>query len=163
MHNPVTYSPKKEPRKALIYLLCLFIVGMVCGAVGTGDVPMKWIFQFAAMFCLVLFIQSVTRYFIYEYRYIITENSFIVVQKSGKRETTLCNLNLSTGIGVYAPQEFKAEKKNIGRIKTSYNYTQNFMSDYKIYYVFEFNGDKFSVALEADAEFTAALKERIAQ
>lgn len=163
MRNSAAYCPERKPTKALIYLLCLFVIGISCCAVGSGDIPFKWLFQLAALFCLVLFILSVTRYFIYEYRYLITDDSFVVVQKSGKRETVLCNLNLSMGIGVYTSKEYKAQKKNIGHIKTAYNYTQNFMNDNKLYYVFEFNGDKFCVALEADDNFAAALKDGVTQ
>ncbi len=159
----MTYIPKRYPQKALIYILCLFITGVLCVALSTGNLPFKWLFQFVSLMCLVLFIQSVTRYFIYEYRYIITQTSFAIVQKSGKKEISLCNVNLSTGIGVYTKKEFKAHKKEIGHIKTSYNYTQNFMSDNKIYYVFEFNNDKYSVAFEADEIFTEELKKRIKQ
>lgn len=147
----------------MIYLLCLFVVGIMFYAVSCAEVMFKWLFQLVAMTCLVLFILSVTRYFIYEYKYIVTENSFVVVRKNGKRETSLCNLNLSTGIGIYTLKEFKTEKKNIGHIKALYNYTQNFMSDKKIYYIFEFNDDKFGVAFEADENFVSAVKERIAQ
>lgn len=115
------------------------------------------------IFCLVLFILSITRYFIYEYKYIFTDTAFVVVQKSGGRETSLCNLDLSTAVGVYTKSELKANKKDIGRIKTSYNYTQNFMPDDKLYYIFEFNGGICSVAFEADKSFADALRARISK
>ncbi|MBE6689133.1 MAG: hypothetical protein E7588_07660 [Ruminococcaceae bacterium] len=155
------YTPQRKPRKALIYILFLFLTALLFAALNINGFPFKWLFQAGMFLCLALFILTVTRYFIYEYRYIITDENFSIVQKSGNRETILCNLDLSTAVAVYNKAELKEHKKEIGHIKTSYNYTQNFMSDDILYYIFEFNGAKCSVAFEADEFFADGLKARI--
>ena len=160
MRDTMIYKPERKPKKALLYIVILFIIAATCIGVLANGVNFKWLFQLMIFICLVLFIQSIIRYFIYEYKYIISNNAFSVVQISGKREKVLCNLDLSTAVGVYDAERFGHEKKNIGHIKSLYNYTQNFMPDNRFYYVFEFNGAKCCVSFETSREFADALKEK---
>ena len=94
----MTYIPQRKPVKSLIYMLCLFLTALLFAALNFNNAPFKWLFQAGMLVCLALFILTVTRYFIYEYRYTITDKSFCIVQRSGNRETVLCNLDLSTGM-----------------------------------------------------------------
>lgn len=155
------YIPERRTKKAMMYILCLFIIGVVFVALSVNSNNFKWIYQFAWLVCLVLFIQSVTRYFIYEYSYVINQDSFEIIQKSGKKQISLCNINFSTAVDVYTKAQYKLSKKNIGRIKTCYNYTQNFMPDNKFYYIFDFNGEKFCIVIEINGEFAGEMKAKI--
>ena len=155
------YIPKRNPAKAIIYMIVLAVCGIALVGVSMLNVPLKWLIQFASLMCLVLFIKTLTRHLLYTYEYSFDSKSFSVVQKSGNRQTDLCNLDLSTAACVLTKTEFLSQKKNIGHIKTSYNYTQNFMPDNKCYYIFEFNGNRMCVAFEADEAFLNALRAEI--
>ncbi|MBQ9940939.1 MAG: hypothetical protein IJO74_05325 [Clostridia bacterium] len=153
MPDIITYIPEKKPRRALVYQLILFFMITVSTALSASFPQYKWTTQAVFVICSVLFIKNVVRYFMYSYKYVLTEKSFVVVQQCGKKEQSVCNLALANTKAVLTSYQFRKRKKEIGHIKTTYNYTQNFMSENKVYYIFEFNNSYSCVVFEAEDSF----------
>ena len=128
----MTYIPQKKTKKALVFQLILFIGAAAFAVPAASEVPYKWVFQLGFVACFIFLIRNVVRYFMYEYKYIITDKSFVVVQTCGRKEESVCNLALCNSVALLTKEEFVKSKKKIGHIKVSYDYAQNFMSDEKV-------------------------------
>ena len=63
------YIPKRNPAKAIIYMIVLAVCGIALVGVSMLNVPLKWLIQFASLMCLVLFIKTLTRHLLYTYEY----------------------------------------------------------------------------------------------
>ena len=149
----MTYVPLKKPQKALKYQLVLLVLAVVFSVPSVLDFPYKWVFQLGFAVCAGLILRNIVRYFLYEYKYVLTEKYFVVVQKCGKKEESVCNVPLCDSRVLLKHSDFKKEKKTIGQLNFSYDYTQNFMSDEKYCFIFEFNHSLSMVILEMNDNF----------
>lgn len=149
----MTYIPEKKPQKALKYQLFLLISAVLFAVPSVAPVPYKWIFQLGFVVCAGLILVNIVRYFMYEYKYVLTEKSFVVVQRCGNKEESVCNVPLCDVRALLKYSDYKKAKKKIGQLNFSYNYTQNFMSDEKYCLIFEFNHSLSRVVLELNDNF----------
>ena len=149
----MTYIPLKKPQKALKYQLLLLILSIVFAVPSVSDIQYKWLFQLGFMLCAGLILRNIVRYFMYEYKYILTEKYFVVVQKCGEKEEKVFDIPLCDSRALLKYHDFSKEKKKIGQLNSSYNYTRNFMPDEKYCYIYEFNHSLSMVILELSDEF----------
>ncbi|MBQ9921521.1 MAG: hypothetical protein IJO52_04995 [Clostridia bacterium] len=149
----MTYIPLKKPQKALKYQLVLLVSAVIFAIPSVMSFPYKWVFQLCFVVCAGLIVRNIVRYFMYEYKYVLTDKYFVVVQKCGKKEESVCDVPLCDARVLLKYSDFKKEKKKIGQLNSSYDYTQNFMPDEKYCFVFEFNHSLSCVMLEMNEEF----------
>ncbi|MBR7116269.1 MAG: hypothetical protein IKC87_00985 [Clostridia bacterium] len=153
--------PKAQNKRAL-YLLIAFAIGAAAFAIWYIATPVyRGVIGLGAMAFVIAAVFMYTKFIAVSYSYdIFIANDtplFTVRQLTGKRETTLCRIELRgiTSVVRMTPEERKGHKTPTGYVK--YNYCPTIGPDvtYMITYVTRY--EKAEITIEANDEFADIL------
>lgn len=148
--------PKRLKRSVIWSFASVF-----CGAVIFGTSyfinSYKSVVQLIAMAFFAFGIWVACRYSLVGYYYVIDGENFRIVKVSGKREQVMCNISMRTGHFVKKTSEDKKRKN----VRIRYNYCRNFATPDEYFYSFEWNGSEAEIIFEPNAEFAAAMNDKI--
>ena len=161
MITEFSLRPKAQNKRAL-YLLIAFAIGAAALALLYITIPLyKGLVGLGAMALVIAAVFMYTKYIAVSYSYdIFIANDtplFTVRQLTGKRETTLCRIELGgiTSVVRMTPEERGAHKTPTGYAK--YNYCPTLGPDvtYTVTYVTRY--EKAEITIEANDEFADIL------
>ncbi len=157
----ITYTPKRQNAIPAILVSCTTVVLVICAVFLMLEIGKPLIFQTVFIVAAVLEVFFFSRFMSSSYTYTIgyEQNVFIVTQKTGRRISTLCRLNL-TALYRIRPYEKddEVEKKHSGR----YNYCVSFRPAISYLAFFDDGEHIVSIHLELDDTFYRLLT-RIAE
>ena len=156
----IPQKDKKGKRLSVCFLIvaCIGLIGAVL-----LDLEYRWFYQLIAVMTYVISFEILNRYYLATYCYRLDENDFMIRKTTGKRAQTLCNLELSTMIGIEKQPKTKSEKealaKRYGKITIHYNYCQSLAPKDPYVILFEFNGKIAQIAFEPNKQMVCRLNE----
>ena len=164
MIKELSVRPKAKNNNAKIVFMLTLLVGIVAFCFYFALDSYKGIIGLFGIGALTTAILFYTKYIAIELRYDITfdvENTpiFVVRQITGKRESTLCRINLSDIISVTheTKNDTREHKRGVG--VRLYKYTPTLMPD-EIYRIFSSNRyEKSEIVIECSSEFAEILTE----
>lgn len=151
----------KKGKRLSIVLTVIACVGLIGASV--LDVSYRLFYQLIAVGIYIFSFELLNRYHLTTYRYLITEDDFIITKHMGKRVQTVCCLSLSTMIGIEKKPKTKAEKADLirryGKTPIRYNYCQSLMPKTAYYILFDFNGRNAQIVFEGSEQMAQYLKQ----
>jgi hypothetical protein len=151
----------KKGKRLSVVLTVVACVGLICASV--LDVSYRLFYQLVAVGIYIFSFEVLNRYHLTTYRYLITEEDFIITKRMGKRVQTVCCLSLSTLIGIEKKPKTKAEKtefiRRYGKTPIRYNYCQSLMPKKAYCILFDFNGRCAQIIFEGSEQMEQYLKQ----
>ena len=150
----------KKGQRLSVVLVVIACLGLIVASV--LDVPYRVFYQAVAVFIYIFSFELLNRYHLTTYRYMITEEDFIITKRLGKRVQTVCCLSLSTMIGIEKTPKTKEEKaafvNRYGKPPIRYNYCQSLAPKTSYCILFDFNGRCAQIVFEGDERMEQYLK-----
>ncbi len=154
--------PKGKKGKRLSVVLVMIACAGLIGA-SVLDVPYRLFYQLTAVCIYIFSFELLNRYHLTTYRYLVTEEDFIITKRLGKRTQTVCCLSLSTMIGIEKTPKTKAERaafdRRYGKPPIRYNYCQSLAPETSYRILFDFNGRCAQIVFEGNERMAQYLKE----
>ena len=153
----------KKGKRLSVILVVIACVGLIGAAV--LDVRYRIFYQLIAILIYIFSFELLNRYHLTTFRYMVTQEDFIITKRFGKRVQKVCCLSLSTLKDIEKHPKTKEEKaafaKRFGRPAIRYNYCQSLVpaSAYSIF--FDFNGKTTQIVFEASDAMAQYLKQYI--
>ncbi len=151
----------KKGKRLSVVLVVIACVGLIGSAV--LDVSYRLFYQLIAVGIYIFSFELLNRYHLTTYRYLVTEEDFIITKRMGKRVQTVCSLSLSTMIGVEKTPKTKEEKaafvQRYGKPPIRYNYCQSLAPKTSYCILFDFNGRCAQIVFEGNEPMAQHLKE----
>ena len=151
----------KKGKRLSVVLVVIACVGLIGSAV--LDVPYRLFYQLIAVGIYIFSFELLNRYHLTTYRYLVTEEDFIITKRTGKRVQTVCCLSLSTMLGVEKTPKTKEEKAAFaecyGKPPIRYNYCQSLAPETSYCILFDFNGRCAQIVFEGNEEMAQHLQE----
>ena len=151
----------KKGKRLSVVLTVVACVGLIGASV--LDVSYRLFYQLIAVGVYIFSFEVLNRYHLTTYRYLITEEDFIITKRTGKRVQTVCCLSLSTMIGIEEKPRTKAEKadfiRRYGKTPIRYNYCQSLMPKKACCILFDFNGRGAQIVFEGSEQMAQYLKQ----
>ena len=150
-------NKKHNPRKVYTLVVIAFIAVTVLFAMGETQILTRAFWQGMGflVFCVCVFL--ITKFGFYEYKYILSDDGFVIIKTVGNKDTKVCHLDLDTIVAVLKPDEWKEEKK-IRRITAIYNYNASVSPDEYYVVLFELDGKVSAVKFEGNAQMYEGIK-----
>ena len=140
----------KKGKRFSVVLLVLACIGLVGAAV--LDVRYRLFYQLIAVLIYAFSFELLNRYHLTTFRYMITEEDFIITKRTGKRVQTVCCLSLSTLVSIEKTPKTKQEKeaylRRYGKPVIHYNYCQSLWPKRSYCILFDFNGRLTQIVFE---------------
>lgn len=151
----------KKGKRLSVVLVIVACVGLIGSVV--LDVPYRLFYQLIAVGIYIFSFELLNRYYLTTYRYLVTEEDFIITKRTGKRVQTVCCLSLSTMIGVEKTPKTKEEKtaflQRYGKPPIRYNYCQALAPKTSYCILFDFNGRCAQIVFEGSERMVKHLNE----
>ena len=151
----------KKGKRLSVVLTVIACVGLIGASV--LDVSYRLFYQLVAVGIYIFSFEVLNRYHLTTYRYLITEEDFIITKRTGKRVQMVCCLSLSTLLGIEKKPKTKAEKKELirryGKPPIRYNYCQSLLPKTAYCIFFDFNGRGAQIVFEGSEQMARYLKE----
>ena len=157
------YTPPKGKKGKRLSVILTVVACM--GLIGASvlDVSYRLFYQLIAVGIYIFSFELLNRYHLTTYRYLITEEDFIITKRMGKRVQTVCCLSLSTMIGIEKNPKTKAEKADLllryGKTPIRYNYCQSLAPKTAYCILFDFNGRNAQIVFEGSEQMAQYLKQ----
>ena len=150
--------PKKN--LSLHISLALLILGFVLFSLSGYIGAYRFVFQIASIALLTLGIQTLQRYQLSQFTYVIDDKDngeclFTVIKTQGKKSVTVCSVNLCDCICYDKLDDYKGKPAN------SYDYRQNPFSGNNFALIYRETSGDIAIRLEPDETFVSAIKSRI--
>ncbi len=155
----MVYTPTKN-KKALHISTVLMASGVISFIVSTQFPYVPYLFQLAAIILLTFGIQTLQRYHLSDFKYIIDDRDnghsfFNVIRIQGKKDTTVCSIDLSRCVYFGKSDGYKEKTVN------SFDYKQNiYTKDFYVIIYNDFSGF-VTVRIEINDVFAKELEARI--
>jgi len=153
----------KKGKRLSVVLLVIACVGLIASAL--LDIRYRVFYQLIAFVIYLFSFELLNRYHLTTFCYAVDEENFIITKRMGKRMQTVCNLSLSTLIGIEkapkTPEEKEAYRARFGRAPLRYNYCQSLQPKTAYLVLFEFNGKTAEIAFEPNEAMVLCLRNRI--
>lgn len=142
----------KKGKRLSIVLLVIACIGLIGAAV--LDIGYRLFYQLIAVLVYAFSFELLNRYHLTTFRYMVTEEDFIITKRIGKRVQTVCCLSLSTLIGIEKKPKTKEEKeaffRRYGKPVVRYNYCQSLSPELSYCILFDFNGRLTQIVFEGN-------------
>ena len=142
----------KKGKRLSVVLLVIACVGLIGAAL--LDISYRLFYQLIAILIYVFSFELLNRYHLTTFRYMVTEEDFVITKRMGKRVQTVCCLSLSTLIGIEKKPKTKEEKeaffRRYGKPVIRYNYCQSLAPRSSYCILFDFNGKLTQIVFEAN-------------
>ena len=150
----------KKGKRLSVVLLVIACIGLIGAAV--LDVEYRLFYQLIAVGVYIFSFELLSRYHLTTFRYMVTEEDFIITKRLGKRVQTVCCLSLSTMIGIEKTPKTKEEKaaflNRYGKPPIRYNYCQSLMPKTSYCILFDFNGKSAQIVFEGNDRMAQHLR-----
>lgn len=152
----------KASNKRSIYLFIAFSIGAVAAALLYMFIPLfKGVVGIVAMIFIVGAVFIYTKYMAAEYIYDITVPDgtplFVIRHRTGKRETTLCRIELSSIKSVERQTREQRREHKTPADRARYFYCPTFSPDETYLIISETRYEKSEISIEAGEEFASLL------
>ena len=151
----------KKGKRISIALVVIACIGLIGAAV--LSVPYRLFYQMLAVGVYIFSFELLNRYYLTTFRYMVTEDDFIITKRLGKRVQTVCCLSLSTMIGVEKTPKTKEEKaafvQRYGKPPIRYNYCQSLSPKISYCILFDFNGRCAQIVFEGNERMVNHLQQ----
>ncbi|MBR7162182.1 MAG: hypothetical protein IKD07_07185, partial [Clostridia bacterium] len=98
----------KKGKRLSVVLLVIACVGLIASAL--LDIRYRVFYQLIAFVIYLFSFELLNRYHLTTFCYAVDEENFIITKRMGKRMQTVCNLSLSTLIGIEKAPKTPEEK-----------------------------------------------------
>ena len=148
-------------------LSVVFLVIACAGLIGASvlDIRYRVFYQLVAFIVYLFSFELLNRYYLTSFCYAVNEKDFIITKRMGKRKQTVCNLALSTLLGIEKTPKTKDEKEEFRlhcpKASIRYNYCQSLQPKISYRVFFDFNGRIASIEFEPDEAMVLCLKSRV--
>ncbi len=153
-------KPERNATQAKIMVLAFAVVTALLFLVGSFDIPYASLLRLLGFVSLAVALNTVVRYCITEFEYVISGGSFSIVKTTGNRKQTVCNVALETAIDLMEKRDYdhlpSAEKAVI-----KYSLNQNIKAKSYVF-LCEFNGKRAMIEFEPNEAFVSIMKNEIA-
>lgn len=163
------YLIKKQNRNADIFTAAMFVMSLVFLASSAVGLRPKSLCQFFCVLFLSLGILIANRYILSGFCYIINleqlPGTLSVLQKQGKRQYTVCRVDLDKICGFYIVnpgEKLKLAEKH-GKITKCCNYCATLFPSRYLLIVYDDMGSKSTIKLEADESFKDKISQLLGQ
>ena len=154
------YTPPKEKKGKR--LSAVFLVIACVGLIGASvlDIRYRVFYQLIAFIVYLFSFELLT-----SFCYTVNEKDFIITKRMGKRTQTVCNLALSTLLGIEKTPKTKEEKERFcsrfGKALLRYNYCQALNPKNSYTVVFEFNGKNAAIMFEPNEAMVLCIQNKM--
>ncbi len=149
----------KKGKRISVVLLVIACIGLIGAAV--LDIRYRLFYQLIAILIYAFSFELLNRYHLTTFRYMVTEEDFIITKRLGRRVQTVCCLSLSTLIGIEktpkTKEEREAYKRRRGTPSIRYNYCQSLSPKLSYCILFDFNGRLTQIVFEGSEEMAQYL------
>ncbi len=153
----------KKGKRVSIILVAIACLGLIGASV--LDIRYRLFYQLLAVGLYIFSFELLNRYHLSTFRYMVTQEDFVITKTTGKRVQTVCCLSLSTMIGIERTPKTKEEKRAFidiyGKPPIRYNYCQSLMPKTSYAILFDFNGRSAQIVFEGSEKMAQYLKEYI--
>ncbi len=156
------YTPKRDNRMTVVFAIGFLVTAALLYFYANKLPIQPYILQLAAVLLAALGIHMVIRWQITSFRYELHDTNLVVVKCMQKRECMVCDLTLSTYVGLFEETEKEARFSVAPRLAHVYNYTVNFQPTRQMTYVFSDADTHCAILFEPDEAFLTELRARIA-
>ena len=159
------YTPPKEKKGKRLSVV--FLVIACVGLIGASvlDIRYRVFYQLIAFLVYLFSFELLNRYYLTSFYYTVNEKDFIITKRMGKRTQTVCNLALSTLLGIEKTPKTKEEKEmfssRFGKALLRYNYCQALQPKSSYTIVFEFNGKNAAIAFEPNEAMVLCIQNKL--
>lgn len=159
------YIPKKGKKGKRVSVI-LFVIACL-GLIGASvlDIRYRLFYQMVAVAVYIFSFEVLNRYYLTTFRYMVTEEDFIITKRLGKRVQTVCCLSLSTLTGVERTPKTKEEKaafvQRYGKPPIRYHYCQSLAPKVSYCVLFDFNGRTAQIVFEPNEQMVRYLQQYI--
>ena len=141
----------KKGKRLSVVLLVISCIGLIFAAL--LEIRYRLFYQLIALVVYIFSFELLNRYHLTTFRYMVTEEDFIITKRMGKRVQTVCCLSLSTLIAIEKTPKTKEEKadffRRYGRPVIRYNYCQSLLPKLSYSILFDFNGRLTQIVFES--------------
>ena len=152
--------PKGKKGKRISVVLLVIACAALIGA-SVLNINYRLFYQLVAVFIYAFSFELLNRYHLTTFRYMVTEEDFIITKRMGKRVQTVCCLSLSTLIGIEKTPKTKEEKeafvRRYGKPTIRYNYCQSLSPKLSYCILFDFNGRLTQIVFEGSEKMAQYL------
>ncbi len=152
----IRYTPKRQNKRPVVLITILTVLAVVCAVFMMLNIGNQLVFQVVFLASAVAEIFLFSRFLAASYTYTVSfdHNLFLVTQKTGKRISTLCRMDLTS---LYRVRPYEAdddvEKSHSGR----YNYCVSFRPTVSYLAFFDDGEHIVSIRMELDNAFYGML------
>ncbi len=152
----LVHTPKKEKKKMYLFSVCVFSVIAVLFSLAAVPVINAGIWQFLALILFVFSTLILSKFYLSEYTYVITDNEFLIYKRTGEKSVKVCHIDNFSIVALYSLKEWKSEKKN-RQITGVYNYNASIRPARYYALVFDLGSRKSAVLFEPSDEIRDAV------
>ncbi len=156
MKQDVRYTPKRQNKRPVILVSILAVIAVICLVFMMLKMGKQLLFQIGFLLAAVAMIFIYTRFLSSTYTYTVNfeDNLFVVTQRTGRRVTTLCRLDLSA---LYRVRPYETDDEVEDKHGSRYNYCVSFRPAVSYLCFFDDGDHIVSVRMELDDSFYGML------
>ena len=124
----IVHSPKRQKKKMYIFSGIVFFIVLVLFVLASIPIINPGIWEFLALIVFVYSTLMLSKFYLSEYTYILTDDEFVIYKKTGSKNVKVCHLDLFSVKAIYTDKEWKKEKNN-RQITSVYNYNASIRPD----------------------------------
>ena len=163
----MVYYPKKQPKKATVISLFLYVCAIAMFILSSYFTP-RMVYQLIGLVLVSIALFITSRYVLTDYKYVIKDAerasdkvAFSIIKVNGKREAIMANFDLLDVFAIEKCKKIAQFEKKHGKVTKFYGYTSNLSSPNTYMMGIEFNKMRVLFAIELNEEFLAEIKSRI--
>lgn len=155
----MTCTPIKKVRTNTIIVLTMFLVFASAFALVKFFFLPEVIWQGVFFVLAVILCELAVKYFLPIYTYSVDDTSFVINKNLGKRNTTVCNIDLDRIVALYTRDEYKKQEQYLPR--SIYNYNGNVVTDSCRVLIFRYSDCTEAVVFEPNDKMSALILDLI--
>lgn len=117
------------------------------------------VWQGAFFVLAIIMCELLTKYFLPIYTYLVDEKSFIIRKTLGKKDVTVCNVDLPRVVALYTKEEYKKQEEY--HPVNVYNYNGNIVPASCYVLIFEYSDCTEAVIFESNTEMAELIRASI--
>lgn len=155
----LVHKPKHYPKYAIITEIILFILLILITVLVYSGINFRALGQSLIFLIVAAILYIATRYVIYQYTYVLSEDSFEVNRLAGRIPHTMFSFEISEN-DLLVRITGRKDLKKYGKLRVE-NVCANLAPRGLYAYITELDGRKTAILIEADELFALAVTERI--
>ncbi len=161
------FTPPKNKKGRHIAFFCILASELSVLFAILSRLDYALLIQIVALFLFFMGALTLLRYEFTTFTYLITKERFVVLKRIGKKETCVCNLDLTDAIAITKRPKKKTKRrkweKEHGSVFVSYNFAQVVRPKHAYLLLFSFHGKTAEIFFEPSEAMATLLERQIAE